>query len=494
VVQGFAFAVAFPLHPIRESEAKFSVTVSAMLSALKALSQRIDREAWVRFFVAIFGLSFAFASAILSTAAREAGNIITSSILASVALLLAGVVAITTVPYLAKRVAVARVREALNYDVTREGIVYLATTVVIAIAALNTGNNLLFLVVAAMLAAILVSGIVSAIVLLSLEVELEVPQRLFAGQSYLAYVLLRNRRRFVPALSINVRPPRDKGLREKWGWQQSEFVFPAPKSGRKAWVRWPDYKLMRITPPLPTEAILTNAIYFSYVAGGSTVKAEQELHFRRRGLYQQSGLGLSTRFPFSFLEKTRTVSLARELLVYPSVEMMDELFHVLPLITGEFESYLRGRGTDLYRIRDYQPDDSARHVDWKSTARSGTMKVREFTREEERRLRIVFDNCAPGTVDAETYERAISLAATLAWHFESEHTDISFVGDGFAGYKGVYDFLEYLALLEPKAGASVIDSLPVTDDYNVVLTARTRGSIPTSLWQSSYVIFIHEAK
>ena len=42
------------------------------------------------------------------------------------------------------------------------------------------------------------------------------------------------------------------------------------------------------------------------------------------------------------------------------------------------------------------PEDSARHVDWKATARTGTLKVREFSREDERKLRIVFDNSAPG--------------------------------------------------------------------------------------------------
>ena len=463
-----------------------------MSSALRALWQRLDREAWVRFFIAIFGLTLAFTSAILSTAARESGNLITTAVLASLALLLAGVVAVTTVPYLAKRVAVTRVREALSYDVTREGVFYLVLTLVIGIAALNTGNNLLFLVVAAMLSAVLVSGIASAVVLLSLSVELELPLRLFAKQSYLAYIVLHNRRRFVPALSVLVKPPEMKSKAEKWRWRRTVFVFPKEQPGRKPWVRWPDLSLERVVPEASVAAILKQGVYFPYIAGGRTQKAEQELHFERRGRYRQAGLGLSTRFPFSFLSKTRTVALEREVLVYPSVEMMDELFHVLPMITGEFESYLKGRGTDLYRIRDYQPEDSARHVDWKSTARSGTLKVREFTREEERRLRIVFDNCAPEAVAAELYENAISLAATLSWHFAGEHTDVSFAGAGYGGSKDVFQFLEYLATLEPKSGASIVDNLPVTEDYNVVLTARPRGTIPSALWQSSYFIFIND--
>jgi len=68
------------------------------------------------------------------------------------------------------------------------------------------------------------------------------------------------------------------------------------------------------------------------------------------------------------------------------------MLEVLPMITGELETNQRGRGSDLYRIRDYEPEDSARHVDWKATAKSGELKVREYTREDERRVCIVFDN------------------------------------------------------------------------------------------------------
>jgi len=115
--------------------------------------------------------------------------------------LLAGVVAVTTVPYLARRVVARRVRDALNYEVTREGLVYLALTLLIGVAALNTGNNLLFIVVAAMLGAVLVSGVVSAVMISGLEIELHLPHHVFAGQNYAGAVLVRNRRWF-PAFSI----------------------------------------------------------------------------------------------------------------------------------------------------------------------------------------------------------------------------------------------------------------------------------------------------
>jgi len=90
------------------------------------------------------------------------------------------------------------------------------------------------------------------------------------------------------------------------------------------------------------------------------------------------------------------VVLQREVLVYPPVEAPDEMFEILPLVRGEWKVFVQGRGSDLYRIREYLPEDSARHVDWKATAKSGSLKVREFSREDERKLSIVFDNPPAG--------------------------------------------------------------------------------------------------
>ena len=82
-------------------------------------------------------------------------------------------------PYLARRVALERLRQTFHYEVTKAGVVYVLVTLVIGIAALNTGNNLLYIVVAAMLAAILVSGVVSAMVLRGLELEVRLARARF---------------------------------------------------------------------------------------------------------------------------------------------------------------------------------------------------------------------------------------------------------------------------------------------------------------------------
>jgi hypothetical protein len=181
-------------------------------------------------------------------------------------------------------------------------------------------------------------------------------------------------------------------------------------------------------------------------------------------------------------------------MVFPSVEPTDELFEVLPLITGEFESFVRGRGFDLYRIRNYGPEDSARHVDWKASAKAGSLLVREFTREDERKLRIVFDNPAPDVVTDVAYERAVSLAASLAWHFAATQAQLSFAAPGCDPGADIYGFLGYLADVKPQPSPSVLETLSLSDDYNLVFTARARGSIPTPLWARSYFLFIYERR
>jgi uncharacterized protein (DUF58 family) len=382
--------------------------------------------------------------------------------------------------------------------VTREGLVYLAVVLMIGVAALNTGNNLLFIVVSAMLAAVVVSGIASAAILRSLELDVGLPEHVFAGEAVLGRITLKNRRRVLPSFSVNVVPPRSHRAHRRLRWEHSIFVFPSKAPPEKQWVHVPDLSLHLVAEEETAPGIFNGRAYFPYVPARATVSRELELDFARRGRYVQDGFGLSTRFPFSFLVKTRRVQLAREIVVYPSVQPTDELFEVLPMITGEFEAFVRGRGHDLYRIREYLPEDSARHVDWKASARTGSLKVREFTREDERKLRVVFDNPAEGVVDAAAYERGIALAASLAWHFAGENTELSFAAPGYPGANDIYEFLRYLALVAPRpaeeAPKSLLDELHASDDYNVILTTRPRGSIPTPLWACSYFLFFGEEK
>jgi hypothetical protein len=114
--------------------------------------------------------------------------------------------------------------------------------------------------------------------------------------------------------------------------------------------------------------------------------------------------------------------------------------------------------------------------------------VREFSREDERKLRIVFDNPAPGVLPPTVYERAVRLAASLGWHFHHEDVEVSFVAPGLEPTDDVFIFLRYLALVEPEEVTPVFSRLRASDDYNLIVTARPAAEMPAALAARSYVI------
>ncbi len=445
-------------------------------------------QVWVRFLLAIFGLTLAFGAALFSTILGESGNLWGTLILASTALLLAAFVGLTTVPYLARRVVASRVSEAMDYDVTRAGLIYILISVVIGIAAIRSGNNLLYVVVGALLSAILVSGIASALVLRSLALDVHLPEHVFAGRPMLARLLLRNDSSWMPSFSVRVVPAKRKSAAKgSWQWEAYTFGWPRNRAPQEQWLRVPDRRLRRVHPA-EEKPILQESVYFPFLAPGQELRAELEIRFPARGRYWEKNFGVATRFPFAFLMKTRRIDLPREVIVYPVVEPTEQFREILPMVTGEFETFVRGRGNDLYLIRDYMPDDSARHVDWKATARTGSLKVREFSREDERKLRIVFDNPAPGVLPPAVYERGVRLAASLGWHFQHEDVEVSFVAAGLEPTEDVFAFLRYLALVEPQEATPVFKRLRASDDYNLIVTARDAADLPAALASRSYVI------
>lgn len=433
----------------------------------------IDRPAWRRFFLALFALSFAFFLALYSSALREDGRLRLAFWAAVLALLLTGIVAVKVVPYLAHRTALERWMMKLEFEFTREGVVYLLVIAVIIVAALNTGNNLLFIILASLLAGILASGILSKIVLSELELEFVLPDHVFAERPLISRLTLENLKWFFPSFSATV-SSRD------------------PAKGKR-----------RKVSTSPARQILDDPVYVPYIPRRSAVTQHVELTFPRRGRYTQEGFRVSTKFPFGFLLKAREVSTRQEILVLPNVQPTEEFYEILPLLSGEVESFYKGRGHDLYAIRDFQEGDTARHVDWKASAKAQQLKVREFTREDERRLVLVFDAqlAKADEKTLEKFEKAVTFCACLAWHFYEIDAQMQFMADGFETSMApageiIYPVLETLALIEPKVGpAALVENLlariaSAARGFNIILTSQPRGSIPTNLWGTSYIVFI----
>ena len=460
---------------------------AGVLKQLRAQFGQIDRAAWRRFVLGLFGLSLALFAALNATSLRQEGLMRLAWWMSVFALVLTGIVAVKIVPPMARRTIFSRWSLKVNYRLTREGIAYLVLVGVIVLAALNTGNNLLFMILASLLAGIILSGVISRLVLTGLELSFVLPEHIFASVPFVSRVSVKNCKRFLPSFSVKL-SSRPENKKEKKKKAQAGGASKAQGNGPRR--------------------ILDRTIYLPYVPRMARVGQELELSFPRRGRYTQDGFQVSTRFPFGFLEKSTRIPLAQEILVYPNVQPTEEFFDVLPLISGERESQQKGRGHDLYAIRDYTESDSARHVDWKASAKLDRLQVREFTREDERRVVLAFDNRLPqsgppeievGEEKREKFEKAVSFCACLAWHFFECNAQMQAVMSDWTSEMGpagevVYPILEKLAVVEPaeeKGGEDFLTRLAgEADEFKIIFTAQPQGSVPTALWNSSYLIFL----
>jgi uncharacterized protein (DUF58 family) len=192
------------------------------------------------------------------------------------------------------------------------------------------------------------------------------------------------------------------------------------------------------------------------------------------------------------------------------VERTEQLIEILPGLQGPLASVTKGQGQDLYALRDYVATDSARHVHWKASARHGTLMVREFTRDDDCRVLLVLDphvevpaavRNAAGQSAAERFERAVTLCASLAWHFSETGAVLQFRTAGLetplaAAGDNIFTILRHLAVAEalpPDPHHALITELAAAPDlFKIVITSQPHGSIPAAVWHSSYVIFLDD--
>ena len=436
-------------------------------STLVQLWAKADRPSIRAFFLSITALGVALLLAIYSGAAAELGNIGVAASSALFALAIAGWVAVTLLPTLAKRTPLRWIGQKVEYKISRAGWLYFGATLLVALAALNTGNNLLFLILSCLVSIVLMSGILSSISLAGIELRIGLPEHIFAGQTVRAQVELINGKLTLPSFALRV-----------------EAVVPKNS---------------------PAAALLETPVFFPYLPRQQNMKQSVPVTFLKRGLHVQNTFKIVTRFPFGFLQKARRIALKSEALVYPSVESNSELSEIFPGIDGSIESYHKGRGQDLHALREYVPTDSASHVHWKASARAGSLMVREFAREDDFRVLLVLDP-HPGelsanskTLPGERFESAVTTCAGIAWHFYERNAFLQFRSAGIEtslapAEENIFAILRHLAVAQPQpteAQDALLQDLAASPDlFKVIVSSRPRGTIPNELWHSSYVIFL----
>ncbi|MGE0641051.1 MAG: DUF58 domain-containing protein [Thermoanaerobaculia bacterium] len=294
--------------------------------------------------------------------------------------------------------------------ITKVGLWYLLLTVIVVVAATNTGNNALYLVLACMLALLLVSGVVSRWNLRHLEVALDPPGDLFAKRPFhLGFAVTNRSRRMARWL----------------------LLFSVEAGGPS-----------RLVPHLPA---------------GKTARGTLDMIAPRRGRRRFEAAHFASLFPLGLFRKGMRYPLALEVLVYPQLFAAGGIDSRPAGLTGDESAPRSGWGHELHALRDYRAGDDPRSIHWKKSAATGALVFMERESEESRRLSILFDN-AVGRLEDETarerFEQLVSEAATvavdhLARGFEVELVSREQVIPFGAGARQRRSILELLALVEP---------------------------------------------
>ena len=312
---------------------------------------------------------------------------------------------------------------ALRQQVTRTGLAYSGAIVIVTLAAVLSANNLLFLILAAMLSILAISGFVSKLTLAGLEIDLLLPPHISARRTIRATVRLKNLKRWMPSFSIRVTgaPPSRIAAHSN--------ISPSGYDG---------------------------ALFFPVIPGRVAVEEPIELRFPTRGRHSERTFQLTTGFPFGFAERRETVTLRHDVIVYPCLDPRPSFQSLADSIAGEIEAWRRGPGHDFYRIRPYEVLESARHVDWKATAHTRSLQVREFARDEDQMIVIFLDLDA--TPDQRAwFETAVECAAFVAFRLSETGHRVRLLTQDFdmasPAEGDIHALLTYLALVSSRMGA-----------------------------------------
>ena len=264
---------------------------------------------------------------------------------------------------------------------TRVGVGYLAFTLVIGFAALNTGNNSLYIGLAFMLGGLIASGVASRNGLRDFRLAIDIPGEVWAG---------------VPA---------EARLEMKSG---SPF--------------WSVRDIVVVSELLPQPLLVPR------IDRKKTAVVQLPLVFPRRGPASVQSIDLYTRYPFGLLLKKRRAKLGGSVIVYPRrLEKTPER-----KVTGSRSIDLVprrrvGSGADIHGFREYVRGDNLRHVHWKKSAGLGRWIMKQHEEETAPSVTVAIDPVRPASASEEAFEEMISSAATLLRDAIDDDLDVALI-------------------------------------------------------------------
>jgi uncharacterized protein (DUF58 family) len=294
--------------------------------------------------------------------------------------------------------------------------VFLFVTVGVGFAAVNTANNLLYLVLGLLLSLLLVSGVLSDLALWRLRVRRRLPARMFAGKRTLIELDATNEKRWLASVSVEAADEID-------GTESQPARF------------------LRVGP-------------------GRTEEASYGFEAIRRGAFELGAIRVRTRYPFGLIEKGYEVFQPDELVVYP--RLLDHAMTppALPVPGDTAPMHRTGRGSEFAgSVRFYREGDEARDIHWKRTASRGDLVVREHEQDSSSLVTLMIDNVLPVGIEHEIawkqdLERRISEVATVSAAYLAQGVSVRVqAGDGASptvvGGTAPDPIWRFLALLQP---------------------------------------------
>jgi uncharacterized protein (DUF58 family) len=237
----------------------------------------------------------------------------------------------------------------------------------IGFAAVNTGSNLLFLLLSMMISFLLLDGAMAAWAIARIQVHRQHPLRARANETFLVNLRVTSRQRRGVVFSVEAR----------------DQIGKAP---------------------------FRRSCFFVRLEPGESREIAYRCEMAHRGRLQFTGVAVSTRFPFGFLEITQVFSLPGVMLIWPQ-PYPAEIPDVLSTETGysDWQSRKRYPG-DFHQVRPYQESDDPRYISWKLSAAKGELQVRENEEPSQREVRVLLD-AASFRTDSDRAELAIRVTA-----------------------------------------------------------------------------------
>jgi uncharacterized protein (DUF58 family) len=297
---------------------------------------------------------------------------------------------------------------------TREGKFFVGITLGVGFAAINTANNLLYLLLGMLLALIVVSGVMSELSLRDLTVVRRLPLRAQVGRAHLVEIEVYNHKRRVPSYAIEVEDLRAAQPADK----RCFFLKISPKSAQVA--------AYRRTPS-------------------------------RRGRDVHVGFRIATRFPFGLFEKSRELPAGGELVIYPAVDPVQLPAPAGGRTPGSEQFVGRGHGEDFLGLKLMRPGEDPRAIHWRKSASVGQMVMRERARETRPDVTLALEVVRPDDAGEEwsiAFERTVrDVASRAVAHIKrGDRVVVSTTAGGCARADrtvGADPLLRYLALLDP---------------------------------------------